>query len=581
MFYPVLAALVLAGCSNDEPGITPEEPNAVFEGDEAYITVCLADAGSGQSRATTENPGYEYGSTAEHNVSNAYFYFYDANGVFVAEGSAWNEEENPATTGSNIEFAGKNVVALKGLTKKNYPKYMVTVLNRPSQWATPGGQEAQEFTYSTLDEIEKALSSRIKDTDGNFVMSTTSWKRTTAQPRYFVTEVEESNFSLEPIDHASNSGNYVTVYVERLAAKVQLVLDATLPSVEIGGKKYYEIKATVGGDDNEGGSVAAENLYVDLIGWKLNATAKKSYVVKNLDLNWSDSQLGFAWNKPEDFRSFWGKSYNYGQDSYPENASGVSGSVYLDYFNLNDNLVAFGSSAYCAENTNTGTVVTADFPSAVTSILVKAKICGADGLPLDLVRFNGMLFRKNSFIEYILNVMKAKNLLNVWVETTPAGSADKTYGRVGVDYAELVHNGDGAVYVKLNVPAGTAMYSRFGQEGSYTYEPISDFSTVNANLKTESGDATGYKQGLMYYNIPIEHLNNTAVDDSGIPEAKYGVVRNHHYLVTINKLEKIGKGIYDPDEVIVPGEGDGGAAYYVGANIKVLSWKIVSQNVEL
>lgn len=43
----------------------------------------------------------------------------------------------------------------------------------------------------------------------------------------------------------------------------------------------------------------------------------------------------------------------------------------------------------------------------------------------------------------------------------------------------------------------------------------------------------------MYYNIPIEHLNNAGVaENETIPEAKYGVVRNHHYVVTIDKLEK-------------------------------------------
>lgn len=85
----------------------------------------------------------------------------------------------------------------------------------------------------------------------------------------------------------------------------------------------------------------------------------------------------------------------------------------------------------------------------------------------------------------------------------------------------------------------------------------------------------------MYYNIPIEHLNNAGVaENETIPEAKYGVVRNHHYVVTIDKLEKIGKGIFVGNEKIVPGYPDDDT-YYVGAKINILSWKIVSQNVEL
>ncbi|MEI3555047.1 MAG: fimbria major subunit [Alistipes senegalensis] len=50
----------------------------------------------------------------------------------------------------------------------------------------------------------------------------------------------------------------------------------------------------------------------------------------------------------------------------------------------------------------------------------------------------------------------------------------------------------------------------------------------------------------MYYNIRIEHLNNsdetTEEGKTIIPEAKYGVVRNHHYVVTINSLSKPGTG---------------------------------------
>lgn len=129
LLFPVLAAMMFAGCSNDDvlSGNVPK----TFTGDEAYIKVRLSDAGS-QTRATTSDPGYEYGTETEHNVTNAHFYFYDADGVFVSEGSAWNENGTVSTGDpTNIEFESNNVVVLKGLTKKNYPKYMVTVLNLP------------------------------------------------------------------------------------------------------------------------------------------------------------------------------------------------------------------------------------------------------------------------------------------------------------------------------------------------------------------------------------------------------------------------------------------------------------------
>lgn len=588
---------VFYACSNDvTEGILDDSPK-VFTGDEAYISVRLSDAGSIQSRATSEDPGYEYGGENEHSVANAYFYFYDANGVFVSEGSAWNggtpSQSETGKADGNIEFKSNTVVVLKGLNEKNYPKYMVTVLNRPSNFAAP----------SSLQEMEKALSDGsgvgIQDGNKNFVMSTTSFKHEDTDNlsgKYFVTEVKETNFSLEPITNLENIQNPVTVYVERLAAKVTLNVDNTkLKPTTISGKdgNYYLVKATVAGEENDadvnnesGNQTAAENLYVKLLGWQLNATAKNSYIVKNINESWTDQTLMFAWNKTADYRSFWGKSFNYGVTSYKYPATAANydsnkADYPLDYVNLN-NPLTIGNSGYCAENTNTSTIVSANFPSAVTSILLKAEVCDEKGNALDLVRFNGVLFKKTSFIEYILNVMKAKGNWNVWVETTEQDATDKTYKQIGTEYVELVNVSDGKVKVQLT-DAAKALDLYSYNNTTKEYEPMTDEgkTSVNTDLATESADAIGYRGGLMYYNIPIEHLNNSAVTDGTIPEAKYGVVRNHHYVVTINKLENIGKGIFDPNEVIVPGKDDDKDTYYVGANINILSWKIVSQGVEL
>ena len=174
--------------------------------------------------------------------------------------------------------------------------------------------------------------------------------------------------------------------------------------------------------------------------------------------------------------------------------------------------------------------------------------------------------------------MKAKNQWNVWTEN------GGTYTQLSDDYVKLSNVGDGKIKVELDEDK-IGNITLYANQGNGNYAAISDKSSINTSLATESGDAIGYNGGLMYYNIPIEHLNNadatTADGVTTIPEAKYGVVRNHYYVVTINKLEKIGKGIFNPEETIVPGKDDDKEAYYVGANINILSWKIVSQNVGL
>lgn len=607
MLFPVLAAMMFAGCSNDDvlSGNVPK----TFTGDEAYINVRLSDAGS-QTRATTSDPGYEYGTENEHEVTNAHFYFYDADGVFVSEGSAWNDGTASPEAPTNIEFKSNNVVVLKGLTKKNYPKYMVTVLNLPSDF-TPGEtlEEMETTLTRALDVVDdsKLNSDRIVGIKGEndfFTMSTTSWAEQgdvqtdykVGAHKYFVTEVQENNFSLEPIDHTKNSDNYVTVYVERLAAKVTLDVSSTLTPEDINGKKYYKIKATVAGEDNNAGTgndVAAEDLYVELLGWKLNATAKRSNIVKNIDETWenptetSDGSFGFVWNKPGDFRSFWGKSFNYGKGSYPTGYAEIHSSDYLNYFNLKDDdklLKLKDDYGYCAENTNTADILNSAteegkfLPSAVTSILLKARVCDEEGNSLDLVRFNGILFKEESFLKYILNAMKAKGNLKLYVKET--NSIGELYKQIDESNVKLDNVGDGKVKVVLN--EGLTLYVPDNDNtSSYKSADENDIKDFANRAETESEGAIGYKGGLMYYNIPIEHLNNTERVDGKIPEGKYGVVRNHYYKVTINKLENIGKGIFDPDEVIVPGPDDDKETYYVGADIKILSWKIVSQTVDL
>ena len=574
LFLGWFVCTALCACTNDESEIIPNDTPNVFTGDKAFINVRLADAGS-LTRAQEGN--FEYG-TNEQSVKNAYFYFYDADGVFVTQGDVWTGG-TPSTTipVGNIEFAGNNVVVLKGLDKKNYPKYMVAVLNKPAG-----------FMYGeTLDEMQTVLADNNAEgiyypetanniTTNYFTMSTTSYTDNNRE-KYFVAEVKEEHFSLEPMTDAGAITNTVTVYVERLAAKVTLNVSDELEKDENG---RYPIKVTVAGENNSAGSgnIASEDLYVELLGWKLNATAKKSYMVKNIDETWTDTNLGFTWNRATDHRSHWGKSFNYGLSGYPENAETISDNpTYLNYVDLENGLTTLGSPAYCAENTNTSSIVTANFPSAVTSILLKAKVCDVNGNTLDLVRYNGVLFKQDSFLEYVLSVLKTKNQLNVWYESGQDDMGNTKYTQIGKEYVKLENISDGKVKVVFTNENGTSLYTG---DGSNSSEQI--IAALNDDLAAASADATAYNGGLMYYNIPIEHLNNGNVAEDGtIPEAKYGVVRNHHYVVTIDKLEKIGKGIFDEDEKIVPDRDPDNDTYYVGAKINILSWKIVSQNVEL
>ncbi|WP_300851937.1 fimbria major subunit, partial [uncultured Bacteroides sp.] len=63
-------------------------------------------------------------------------------------------------------------------------------------------------------------------------------------------------------------------------------------------------------------------------------------------------------------------------------------------------------------------------------------------------------------------------------------------------------------------------------------------------------------------------------------KGKYGVVRNHVYAANIHSLVGLGTPVYDPEEVIYP-EKPGGDDTYIAAEIRILSWRIVNQNIDL
>lgn len=100
IFWGTLVCAALCACSKDHPA---DNGKPVFLGDEAYLNVNIADASS-LTRATSGDSDFEYGKD-EHNVTDADFYFYDENGVFVTQAKAWNDgkdnEAEPMKT-SNI-----------------------------------------------------------------------------------------------------------------------------------------------------------------------------------------------------------------------------------------------------------------------------------------------------------------------------------------------------------------------------------------------------------------------------------------------------------------------------------------------
>jgi hypothetical protein len=91
---------------------------------------------------------------------------------------------------------------------------------------------------------------------------------------------------------------------------------------------------------------------------------------------------------------------------------------------------------------------------------------------------------------------------------------------------------------------------------------------ANEALKNLGG-AKVWKTGFTYYYFDLKHFGD-----------KFGVVRNHVYNANIKTLAGLGTPVYNPNEVIVP-EKPKNEETYIAADINILSWRVVDQDVDL
>lgn len=94
-------------------------------------------------------------------------------------------------------------------------------------------------------------------------------------------------------------------------------------------------------------------------------------------------------------------------------------------------------------------------------------------------------------------------------------------------------------------------------------------ATTEANTKIGATLAEIRRDGMAYYHTGVEHLGTTK-----------GIVRNHFYQIDVNTIKGFGTPVYDPDSKFEPVDPQE-VKTYIAAKINVLSWRVVSQSVNL
>ena len=538
--FILFAALGLLGCS--DKATEPVSPVGKGELERSYISVTL------KSDDNTRADEFEYGEAEERYVENVHFFLFKhdqtafpVNGVGgknylsfnIESGGTQPEESGEANEGPNVSDV-KDKVLIFDNYKGEYPAYIVAVLNWDTRYIQP--------SY-TLDALYNTLAGIRNDND-HFVMSNSVYADMQGKAIY-ATPLTIANIA-KSADEAKQKP--VEIYVERISAKVEVVAKGNVADKEA----TYDIETSV--DDKA--------IYAKVLRWDLHNDYHHSILLKHIyPETWGMAgEIGFLWNDPLRYRSYWAASY-------------VGGFPQDNCFNWNDGLVANADVAYCGENTR---AVVADAEGNITSnprtkVVVKAQLVDEAGEAVEVAIWYGHRYLGGEALADEIAKLLASELCYF---------EDGEYRGIGQADIKAVE-GDKApegadvkayeVFFQLSDAALAKEWFMFSNEEGYV---ASSTDAVNARL-AEVEPALLYKDGMTYYYTDIKHLGSAGSDSA------YGVVRNHIYKVNIASMSGLGTPVFDGDIDFETPETPADESSYVAAEVRILSWKVVKNEYNI
>lgn len=584
MLSSVLASalmLTVASCSSED---VAGDDAQIGKGTTSFLAVNIENVGSAPaSRAYTQGTGsYEDGTTEESIINQVRFYFFNGDGtpyllvkkdpsqaesVNYLDKSVVQHDNNDQT----VETKTDAVLVIEGNTK-TVPASVIAVIN-PDVLENTTLHNGKSMTISEL--RTSATGSKFYDTTNGFVMSNSVYE--SAGQDICSTPVANNVFSTS--DKALS--NPVDIYVERVNAKVNAKIDKNYKrtgetenawSQNAEGKYQIEVGSidvtTYEENTNSTPTTHKYPVYAVVQGWQVADANGKAEVCKQIKTSWFAGELGInPWTTSDYHRSFW-------SESVPFNSGAVTGAnrpVNPSFNDINmplsDGFAA--TPVYTLPNTPDAVVKnpkTSD--NDLTKLIVAAKLVYKDAddsyKTAQVCQYRGLTYLGEDavkkqivggFKQYLKKTAtggyQSIEASDITFKTVPGSSVVKDYEVV----ATLASN-VGELYVK---------------DGE-TYKTVSK-DDVNAALAKEEAQVRS-TDGATYYYTPIKHLG-----DAG-KLGEYGIVRNHSYQVTIQNIKGFGTPVYNPDQEIdpmIPSDEN----TYLAASIKVLSWRVVSSNVDL
>lgn len=593
----LFAAAVLTGCSSEEPAVNPD---GISDGEARYLSVNIVSA-NGTSRADSE-PGkagnYEDGSTDENEVTKVRFYFFDAEGAPVnvkasnpgANWWDWNGTPDgdfgptsPAVADPNVERILNAVVVISTKDGDALPSQMIAVVN-PREALGNDSYSLDDIRAITADYAtyaNKGVVDGITVEESYFPMCNAVYADNGEVVK--AAKITVDNYKTTA-DEAKKPENAVQIYVERNVAKVRVKLDLgsefemtedgliKLKSYDDATKKASDITLPV--LDEDGKTTGTQQVYLKLNGWNVTSDMNFAFLSKRIDTKWTDESLGFKWNHPAWFRSYWA--------SPSENTDGPATSRYGNYNDAEK--IPFTGFTYCNENV----ITEAAKPLTNmrnTKVILNGMLCDENGEALTLCEYYGIKFvddadqkaLKNQVLNYLTDNGHGTIYYKRYTTSDNTAVVEKiSAADITFEYVD-VPGSDDSYYVRPKLV--TALPEGAKLTGWYTSNPILETTKVSTSalneLLNKSQHAKIWKTGMTYYYADINHFGKYSDG-----KARKGVVRNHVYEMNIKSIYGLGTPVWDPSRTIIP-ETTTDEDTYVAAQINILSWRIVSNDVHL
>lgn len=541
-----LAALGFVACNDNH---LDDVNNGGFTGEveTSYIAINLNAAENG-TRADEDAPAYQDGLAAERAVKSAYFFFFFQNGnAFPVTGSPATEPGGTVNwisanlTGDGKEAPNvsdiKDAVLVLSTYKGTYPAQIVAVLN----WAPEAGK-----AYSLNDLYD---ATNIKGVDNGFVMSNAVYSDGTNA--VVGTPITAADIHKSEADALANP---ITIHVERIAAKV------TVTANDVADNRFKVKKsATINGE--------VTDVYVQVTGWELHNDFTQSKLLKDIDPTWDANVLGFTWNDSPYYRCYWAESLA---------MSEIVGNVFPETFGLelgnaedvdDDGVYADNTYTYIGENTN----YVVNNTDACTKVIIKAKLQKMDSkgnyVDLPMTRWYTTYYADlDDLLTAVANTIKYQYY---WYD-----EGETKYNYITPEDLTVVKVDNWVKFALSTTSEGKNWY--VNAAGGYESKTHAE---INASLAAIE-KALYYEGGETLYSVDIRHLGNGTANAHKLGD--YGVVRNHIYNVILNSFGGFGSPVYVPEDGILEyPEDPTSTGEYVSAEVRILSWRLVSQEVDV